>query len=215
MTSSLESSNDTYESGLRIKAEKYLDYLIDSGSDAPENLYSASFVLSEELKKSLPEYNIFKGEKGDTKLAVRLIGYSSPSKKVSTLSLPFQNTTIDIIAPSSDQNSHKLSLTFRMDDSYSLYDLLCRSVPLKENGKFNDDFRGATLWDSITVTPLKGSDLDLNPSVQWIYNNCYLLNVPSLSYGYSKGSTLTVNCEFLYQSYTNNIDTLPKVSQNS
>lgn len=181
--------------------EDYLGELINSGPDAQGNLYRASFVLGGNIGSSLQEGNPLKDNNHNETLWVRLTKYTSPKREVSTSSLPFQNTSIDIITPSANLDSHKLSLTFRLDDNYHLYDLLNNSIPIKENGFFNEDFKDTTVWGLISVSPLKGSNLE-ESKICWKYENCYLLGVPSLSYSYTNSSSLEVNCTFLYQRYS-------------
>lgn len=181
--------------------EDYLGELINSGPDAQGNLYRASFMLGNETVSSLQEGNPYKGNDRNETLWVRLTKYTSPKREVSTSSLPFQNTSIDIVIPSANLDNHKLSLTFRLDDNYHLYDLLNNSIPIKENGFFDEDFKGKTVWELISISPLKGSNLE-ESKICWKYESCYLLGIPSLSYSYTNSASLEVNCTFLYKKYS-------------
>lgn len=181
--------------------EDYLGELINSGPDAQGNLYRASFTLGGKIASSLQEGNPYKVSDNNRTLWVRLTKYTSPKREVSISSLPFQNTSVDIIIPSANLDSHKLSLTFRLDDNYHLYELLNNSVPIKESGFFDEDFKDTTIWDSISISPLKGSNLE-ESKICWKYESCYLLGMPSLSYAYTNSASLEVNCTFLYKRYS-------------
>lgn len=180
---------------------QYLQALINAGPDAQNNLYVASFTLDKGLTNKLSDSNLFKSEGNYEQLYVRLIDYTSPKREVSTASLPYQNINIDIVVPSTSLDNHKLPITFRLDDNYYLYELLNKSIPISENGFFNEAFKDSTKWASIKITPLKGSTLS-ESGICWAYESCYLLGLPSLSYSYDSSSSLKVQCTFLYQKYT-------------
>lgn len=185
----------------------FLSQLIQSGPDAQSNLYRAKFTLIGDALKS--EQNTI-----DEKiyLPVRLTKYSSPARSIQTVSLPYQNISIQIPVASSTLEN-KLSLTFRLDAGYKLYELLKTSLPLNSWGEsgsttqsITDKYENRT-W-KIEVNAYSGSggsesnmykDTSEVGIINWTYLNCKLLNLPSLGYGYSGTSSMEVSCDFLYE----------------
>ena len=187
----------------------FLSQLIQSGPDAQSNLYRAKFTLEGEFEnkednQELIDKKIF--------LPVRLTKYSSPARSIQTASLPYQNISIQIPVASSTLEN-KLSLTFRLDAGYKLYELLRTSLPLNSWGGFNSPMEsiadrykertwkieviaysgnGGTESAMYEETPGKGT-------ASWTYFNCKLLNLPSLGYGYGSTNSLEVSCDFLYE----------------
>ena len=187
----------------------FLSQLIQSGPDAQSNLYRAKFTLTGDTLKS--SQDTVDGESG-IYLPVRLTKYNSPTRSIQTASLPYQNISIQIPVASSTLEN-KLSLTFRLDAGYKLYELLRTSLPLNSLGGFNsptesiaDRYKERT-W-KIEVIAYSGSEgtesamYEKTPgkgTASWTYFNCKLLNLPSLGYGYGSTNSLEVSCDFLYE----------------
>ena len=186
----------------------FLSQLIQSGPDAQSNLYRAKFTLEGEFENKEDNQELI-----DKKvfLPVRLTKYNSPARSIQTASLPYQNISIQIPV-SSTSLENKLSLTFRMDDNYLLYELLKNSLPL--NSSWESDTNEASISDlykkrtwEIEVNAYSGStefgktmykeDMEMG-SINWVYYGCKLLNIPSLGYGYNSTGSMEVSCDFLY-----------------
>jgi hypothetical protein len=187
----------------------FLSQLIQSGPDAQSNLYRAKFTLVGDVLKS--KQDTVDGEKGIC-LSVRLTKYNSPARSIQTVSLSYQNINIQIPVASSTLEN-KLSLTFRLDAGYKLYELLKTSLPINNLGGFNlteesiaNKYNKRT-WN-IVVNAYSGSEGEGSAMyketpgegvMSWTYLNCKLLNLPSLGYGYGSTSSLEVSCDFLYE----------------
>lgn len=187
----------------------FLSQLIQSGPDAQSNLYRAKFTLVGDVLKS--KQDTVDGEKGIC-LPVRLTKYNSPARSIQTVPLPYQNISIQIPVASSTLEN-KLSLTFRLDAGYRLYELLKTSLPLNSWGESSSTAEsvankyGKRTW-KIEVDAYSGDeglestmykDIPGEGTVNWTYFNCKLLNLPSLGYGYGSTSSLEVSCDFLYE----------------
>ena len=185
----------------------FLSQLIQSGPDAQSNLYRAKFTLTGDVLKN--ERNTI--DEG-IYLPVRLTKYNSPARSIQTVPLPYQNISIQIPVASSTLEN-KLSLTFRLDAGYRLYELLKTSLPLNSRGESSSTAEsvankyGKRTW-KIEVDAYSGDeglestmykDIPGEGTVNWTYLNCKLLNLPSLGYGYGSTSSLEVSCDFLYE----------------
>lgn len=187
----------------------FLSQLIQSGPDAQSNLYRAKFTLTGGTLKS--SQDTVDGESG-IYLPVRLTKYNSPTRSIQTASLPYQNISIQIPVASSTLEN-KLSLTFRLDAGYKLYELLKTSLPINNLGGFNSTTESIAtryekrLWE-IKISAYSGSEEEGSAMyretpgegvMSWTYFNCKLLNLPSLGYGYGSTNSLEVSCDFLYE----------------
>lgn len=184
----------------------FLTQLIQDSADAQSNLYKATFRFSstgslgikdEEVKKII----------SDESLVVRLTKFNSPARAIQTVALPFQNISLNIPVVSSTLEN-KLSLSFRVDDNYNLYQLLQKCIPLKSTGEWSSDrYTVDTFkkfqWASIKVDAFSGGNTDyLNKTegaIYWRFLNCRLLTIPSLGYSYNSPSQLEVSCDFTYE----------------
>ena len=186
----------------------FLSQLIQSGPDAQSNLYRAKFTLEGELKASqrLIDEEIF--------LSVRLTKYNSPARSIQTISLPYQNISLQIPVVSSTLEN-KLSLTFRLDNNYKLYKLLGESLPLKSTGESGlGEESLASIYKNKTWkieihcyngtedsngTMYKDVPGEADGAITWTYSGCKLLNIPSLGYGYGNAGAMEVSCDFIYE----------------
>ena len=182
----------------------FLSQLIQSGPDAQGNLYKATFIFAGEDSEGILDSNI--PEEKKESLAVRLTKYNSPSVAIQSISIPYQNISLNIPAAGTTLEN-KLSLSFRMDDNYELYTLLKSSIPLNSDGtwspKKESDFKPYR-WKSIKIEAYRGNKITVESGyknaagVTWEYIDCNLLGVPSLSYSYGSAQSLEVTCNFIY-----------------
>lgn len=196
----------------------YLESLIDSGADAQSNLFKASFTSSAESNskgKFLENYD------------VRLQGISIPSLEVGTIDFPYLNTSIKKELPSHTLEK-TLSLKFRVDENFNLYNQLLSSLKVDFRGRIVDMTPSWSISvysvkikpseDSITniSNPYLGDDyLDYLDSLgeeipstsenstelfcrKWIFQGCKLVKLDSLNFEYSNSSPLSINCTFIY-----------------
>lgn len=183
----------------------YLTSLVQSGADAQSNLYKATFTFSASTGKGLPDSEVKNvlGAEDFEELSVRLTKFDSPSRSIQYTSLPYQNININIPVESSTLDN-KLSLSFRMDSNYKLYNLLEKSIPLNRDGTWNEekDFTDVR-WSQIKVEAFSNigqgkEGLEEISNMSWVFSNCQLLNIPSLSYSYDSSNSIVITCDFLY-----------------
>ena len=189
-----------------MATSEFLQSLIESGPDAQGNLYKATFTFASSNKAGFLATTVDSLIPSE-ELSVRLTKYNSPSVAISTVSLPYQNLSINIPTVSSTLDN-KLNLTFRMDDGYSLYKLLIECNPLKSSGAWGASDNEVNLtpyiWNTIKIEAYSGSKAtpskgyDEATALSWEYHDCKLLDVPSISYGYSNAQAIEVSCNFTY-----------------
>ena len=178
--------------------------LISNSSDAQLNLFDVTFILTNPNDEELGLQN---------SLTVRTNVFNSPSFQNNTTQVPYMNTTLSVVSPSTNI-PRTLNIQIRLDDRYDVVSFLRGRVlanedadwDYDENKRFDLVVYAYNAPGPITETNISRSysnytdeygpvtrvsfnrntstNLYLQPVYQWTFHDCYLTNIPSLSYNY-------------------------------
>lgn len=176
-----------------FSSTSWLEELISSDADAQSNLFEVEFINS---GLSAAYTNSFK---------TRVSGFIAPSMEVVTASIPYQNVLVQKILPSS-QLPKTVYFDFRLDQNYLLYQGLKKTLVIDENGGdrkdpcSSDSSYVSNDW-TITVRSLMSANYKNTflEAQTWKFNNCRLIKLDSITYGYSQSSPLTIKATFIYK----------------
>ena len=177
--------------------------LISNSSDAQLNLFDVTFILNNASDEELGLQN---------SLTIRTNVFNSPSFQNNTVQVPYMNTTLSIVSPGTNI-PRTLNIQLRLDDKYEVVSFLRGRVLANEDADWNYDenkkfdlivyaynapgpITETTVSRSyepnidrygtnrITYRANQTTNLYLKPVYQWVFRDCYLTNIPSLSYNY-------------------------------
>ena len=178
--------------------------LIQNSQDLQLNLFDVTFILNNASDEELGLQN---------SLTVRTNVFNSPSFQNNTVQVPYMNTTLSVVSPGTNI-PRTLNIQLRLDDKYEVVSFLRGRVlanedadwDYDENKKFDLIVYAYNAPGPITETNISRSysnytdeygpvtrvsfnrntstNLYLKPVYQWVFRDCYLTNIPSLSYNY-------------------------------
>ena len=178
--------------------------LISNSSDAQLNLFDVTFILNNPDDEEIGLQN---------SLTVRTNVFNSPSFQNNTAQVPYMNTTLSVVSPGVNI-PRTLNIQIRLDDHYDVVSFLRGRVlanedadwDYNENKRFDLVVYAYNAPGPITETNISRSysnytdeygpvtrvsfnrntstNLYLQPVYQWVFHDCYLTNIPSLSYNY-------------------------------
>lgn len=175
----------------KIYANTLLDTLIGTGADASLNLFLATFTPINALSKASISY--------------RITGVPSIAKRsISTVSVPYQNTSLKILAPSSTIDRQS-SFSVRIDSAYKVLETLKSFLCIDSNGNFVKDTQKQFKLKVEALKPTVSVDSS-SPSYssvyEWNFYDCYITDISQLSYDYNSSSTGIVTVSFIWSRYT-------------
>lgn len=165
----------------------YLSDLINLGADAQSNLYELKFTGG-----------IFSA---DTDITIRNAGISLPERKQSTHDVSYLTTSVTLPG-ASYEDTKTVSITFRLDQNYSIYRKL-----LKQQKKVygpSTSYANASAKDAtfdISVYAIT----DQNPNGvrkvgMYILKNCYIKAVKqNTTFSYDSSEPITITADIWYQ----------------
>lgn len=187
-----------------LNTSNILPALLENSSDAQLNLFDVTFILNNASDEELGLQN---------SLTVRTNVFNSPSFQNNTVQVPYMNTTLSVVSPGTSI-PRTLNIQTRLDDGYRVVSFLRGRVlanedanwDYDENKKFDLIVYAYNAPGPITETNISRSysnyideygpvtrvafnrntstNLYLQPVYQWVFRDCYLTNIPSLSYNY-------------------------------
>ena len=176
-----------------LSSTSWLKEIVSSGADAQSNLFEIEFT-NPGLNDACT--NIFK---------TRVSNFIAPSIEVVTVSIPYQNVLVQKILPSS-QLPKTIYFDFRLDQNYLLYQGLKKTLVIDENGgdrrdPYSQDSSYVSNDWTITVKSLKSAYYkdSFCETQAWKFNNCHLIKLDSITYGYSQSSPLNIKATFIYK----------------
>lgn len=176
--------------------QSFLRDLISTGKDAQSNLFTATFSVgnaeaSSKLEGSLKNFQ------------VRLLNFTIPEIGASTISVPYQNSSVDIITPSSILENN-LNLKFRLDGNLSLYNILVGCLNSQSEGLYISDGvdYSEVRWTIDVMLYSPQSSDEYNAIKAWKFTDCRVVSVKSLDLAYAVSNPLTVEASFIYKQMT-------------
>lgn len=187
-----------------LNTKNILPALIGASQDLQLNLFDVTFILTNPNDEELGLQN---------SLTVRTNVFNSPSFQNNTTQVPYMNTTLSVVSPSVNI-PRTLNIQIRLDDRYDVVSFLRGRVlanedadwDYDENKRFDLVVYAYNAPGPITETNISRSysnytdeygpvtrvsfnrntstNLYLQPIYQWVFHDCYLTNIPSLSYNY-------------------------------
>lgn len=177
--------------------------LISNSSDAQLNLFDVTFILTNANDEEIGLQN---------SLTVRTNVFNSPSFQNNVTQVPYMNTSISILSPGVNI-PRTLNLQLRLDDQYDVVSFLRGRILANEDADWSYDINkkfdlvvyaynapgpitNTTVsktyeynidqygTNRITYSANQATNLYLKPVYQWAFHDCYLTNIPSLSYNY-------------------------------
>lgn len=178
---------------MAISADQSLTKLINVGPDAFSNMYLVTFNLG----KNTPE--------DDDSFSVRAETFNIPEVEISTVDLPFQNSSYSLAVPGFT-TTKIAQFNFRVDKNFEQYTQLIDQIAININGDVTKTFtrqsNDRVLIPEIKVAALTPSEsentLQYKEPKKWVFKNCELISVGSFTFRYSDASALTVNVKFTY-----------------
>lgn len=175
----------------KIYANTLLDTLIGTGADASLNLFLATFTPINALSKASISY--------------RITGVPSITKRsISTVSVPYQNTSLKILAPSSTIDRQS-SFSVRIDSAYKVLETLKSFLCIDSNGNFVKDTQKQFKLKVEALKPtvsIDSSSPSYSSVYEWNFYDCYITDISQLSYDYNSSSTGIVTVSFIWSRYT-------------
>lgn len=161
-----------------------LTTLIDTGADAPSNLYLMSFDTGNQSLSN--------------KLTVRVGNFTIPSIALNTVELPYMNDVYHKPVPSSNINKIG-SFSLRVDQYFECYNILREKVAIDVNGDWlpDEDDLEDFIIDNITLNSLKDTDLN-TPIKTWSFKDCFILEVGSFTYDYKTSDPISTTIKFTW-----------------
>ena len=187
-----------------LNTSNIIPNLINCSNDLQLNLFDVAFILNNASDEELGLQN---------SLTVRTNVFNSPSFQNNTVQVPYMNTTLSVVSPGTNI-PRTLNIQLRLDDKYEVVSFLRGRVlanedadwDYDENKKFDLIVYAYNAPGPITETNISRSysnytdeygpvtrvsfnrntstNLYLKPVYQWVFRDCYLTNIPSLSYNY-------------------------------
>lgn len=174
-----------------MASTKFLSSLISAGPDNQKNLYRARLSYIHLDASSTLRQNF----------EVRLESFDIPNFGASTVDLPYLNTSLLKVVPSSTI-SRNLKLQFRLDGALALYSTLITSLSVNSLGTWTVDSKGDKdkVWNA-EIFPLnpKNNVEEYIDQHRWIFSDCHLTEVPSISYGYNQSGATVITCNFTFR----------------
>lgn len=167
--------------------ESYLQDLINLGTDAQANLYELKFYGG-----------VFSG---DTDITIRNAGISLPERKQSTHDVNYL-TTSATLPGASYEDAKTASITFRLDQNYSIYKKLLeqqKKVYGPSTSYANPSASDATFNISVySVT--YNSPTSVSQAVMYTLKNCYIKAVKqNTAFSYDSSEPITITADIWYQ----------------
>ena len=167
--------------------ESYLQDLINLGTDAQANLYELKFYGG-----------VFSG---DTEITIRNAGISLPERKQSTHDVNYL-TTSATLPGASYEDAKTASITFRLDQNYSIYKKLLeqqKKVYGPSTSYANPSAGNATF--NISVYAITDQSPNGTFSVaMYTLKNCYIKAVKqNTAFSYDNSEPITVTADIWYQ----------------
>ena len=180
-----------------LNTQNIIPSLVNNSQDALMNLFTITFTLNSATGK----------EEGlAPSLTVRTTVFNSPSFQENVVTVPYMNTSIQVLSPGISIN-RTLQLQLRIDDKYDVVNFLRGRVLADENADFeydeNKSFDMTVLAYNAPQQVISNNSANyyLNPVYQWKFKNCYFTNIPSLSYNYQNSTPGTFMLSILYNTY--------------
>ena len=191
-----------------LNTKNILPALIDASQDLQLNLFDVTFILTNPNDEEIGLQN---------SLTVRTNVFNSPSFQNNTAQVPYMNTSLSIVTPGTNI-PRTLNIQIRLDDSYDVVSFLRGRVlanedadwDYNENKKFDllvhaynapspiteirrkitkgTEVKYGVNFEWTRYEPYKTTNLYLKPVYQWVFHDCYLTNIPSLSYSYQSSA---------------------------
>lgn len=163
-----------------------LDVLINSGNDAFNNLYEVTFESSSSHEDSL---KMFKA---------RAITINIPELKNSIVNIPYINVDIPHIAAGASIGK-QINISLRVDSKYQILENLRKFICIDDHGKFAPDIKKQL---EIRFNTYSSEEYNKSISyVEYIFHNCYITNIGSMSYGYSSSNNIIIPITFICSHY--------------
>lgn len=187
-----------------LHTSNILPALLENSNELQLNLFDVTFILTNPNDEELGLQN---------SLTVRTNVFNSPSFQNNTTQVPYMNTTLSVVSPSVNI-PRTLNIQIRLDDRYDVVSFLRGRVlanedadwgydenkrfdlvvyaynapgPITETNisrsysNFTDEYGPVT---RVSFNRNTSTNLYLQPVYQWVFHDCYLTNIPSLSYNY-------------------------------
>jgi len=179
-----------------LAPQGFLSDLISTGKDAQSNLFTATFStgnseVSSKLEGSLKD------------LQVRLINFAIPEIGSTTANIPYLNSSVSIITPSS-LLSNNLNLRFRLDGNLNLYNILVGCLDNQSEGLYSNkgvDYSSVRWAIDVMLYSPQSSD-EYNAIKAWKFTDCKVVSVKSLDLTYAASNPLAVEASFVYKQMT-------------
>ena len=167
--------------------ESYLQDLINLGADAQANLYELKFYGG-----------IFSS---DTDITIRNAGISLPERKQNTHDVSYLTTSVTLPG-ASYEDAKTVSITFRLDQNYSIYKKLLeqqKKVYGPSTSYANASATNATFNISVYAVTSQASN---GASLVGMYRlkNCYIRAVKqNTAFSYDNSEPITITADIWYQ----------------
>lgn len=172
-----------------LNNSEFLQTLINTGPDAMSNLYQASFLFPNTTSSIASLLN---------NMSCRITNFTPPSLSTSTTDVPYLGTNITIEAPGVNTDK-RLSLSLRIDDDYSIYKFIKKSLSVTPTGNFYP-LKG-NLFE-LTVTSYRPNfERQLEAVNTWKFYDCRFVNENPITFDYSNAGAITTTIELIFNYY--------------
>ena len=170
-----------------LSSNRFLQNLIQTGPDASLNLFAVNF-------KKFGESDY------DSKLSLRVKNFPTPKRDVGTVDLPYQNTVIKQIAPSTNID-RTIQFDVRIDEQYKVLSALRNMQVINKFGAYDIDERFSY---TITVDALRPyqsltTTEQYITTYRWVFYEAYITSIGSMTFNYESASVGSVPVEFVYK----------------
>lgn len=200
--------------------------LIESGADAQANLFEVTIFAGYEGT----EFSSLEAQAIQKNLTFRINNFNAPAKQLQSQDLPYQTAVYKKIVPGSSL-TRQLDFNIRLDYNYQIYWYLHRIFAGDSFGNFDLNLLNKNSQDYVCTIQVKAlspkqvklgnipsaaeeeayktayitSPAQFEISYSWTFFDCYLIQIPQVSFGYEQSGSITPTFSFIFGMMTEGI----------